>query len=96
MSADRRPAPPPRRMGRDYYLSPLASVLRMVCPVERAQASWTMIEYCATGRPGANDSSDRRRWRGRGGQGNVRELAAHAEVSDAVMRGLVHAGAGGC
>ncbi len=80
----------------DYYLSPIAAVLRMV-----------LLDVGRAGRPSADDriSSDRQpparltpqreqalaRIEGR--QGTVRELAAHAEVSEAVMRGLVHAGA---
>ncbi|MCL6740533.1 primosomal protein N' [Sphingomonas sp. RB56-2] len=80
----------------DYYLSPLAAVLRMVMPSSAAlDGPRTMVEYRATGdaparlTPQREQALSRIEWR----QGTVRELAAHAEVSEAVMRGLVHAGA---
>jgi primosomal protein N' (replication factor Y) len=80
----------------DYYLSPLAAVLRMVMPSSAALAGpRTMIEYRPTGETPARLTQQREPARSRieGRQGTVRELAAHAEVSEAVMRGLVHAGA---
>ncbi|WP_294121857.1 primosomal protein N' [Sphingomonas sp.] len=80
----------------DYYLSPLAAVLRMVLPSSAALAGpRTMIEYRPTGDAPARLTPQREQALSRieGRQGSVRELAAHAEVSDAVMRGLVHAGA---
>jgi primosomal protein N' (replication factor Y) (superfamily II helicase) len=80
----------------DYYLSPLAAVLRMVMPSSAALAGpRTMIEYRLTGDPPARLTPKREQALARieGRQGTVRELAAHAEVSEAVMRGLVHAGA---
>jgi len=80
----------------DYYLSPLAAVLRMVLPSSSALAGpRQMIEYRPTGATPARLTPQRERALGRieGRQGTIRELAAHAEVSEAVMRGLVHAGA---
>ena len=80
----------------DYYLSPLAAVLRMVLPSSSALAGpRTMIEYKPTGHRPDRITLQRERALDRieGRQGTVRELAAHAEVSDAVMRGLVNAGA---
>ena len=79
-----------------YYLSPLAAVLRMVMPSSAALAGpRTMIEYRPTGETPARLTPQREQALARieGRQGTVRELAAHAEVSEAVMRGLVHAGA---
>ncbi len=80
----------------DYYLSPLAAVLRMVLPSSSALAGPRLtVEYRATGlvperltpqREKALTALDRR-------QGTVRELAAQAEVSDAVLRGLINLGA---
>ncbi len=79
----------------DYYLSNHASVLRMVIPsVALAQAS-TITEYRRTGieparltpqRATALDALE-------DAQGLVRELAAEAGVSDAIIRGLIKAGA---
>ena len=80
----------------DYYLSPLAAVLRMVMPSSAALAGpRTMVEYRPTGTAPARLTPQREQALSRieGRQGTVRELAAHAEVSDAVMRGLVKSGA---
>src|SRR5436190_13169223 len=80
----------------DYYLSPLASVLRMVLPSSSALAGpRQMIEYRPTGTTPARLTPQREQALSRieGRQGTVRELAAHAEVSEAVLRGLVNAGA---
>ena len=54
-----------------------------------------MIEYRATGLVPERMTPQRLKALAaiEGRQGTVRELAAHAEVSDAVMRGLVNAGA---
>jgi primosomal protein N' (replication factor Y) len=97
---DAPPIPAPlRRLAEwtaDYYLSPLAAVLRMVLPSSSALAGpRTMVEYRATGQTPARLTPQREKALARieGRQGTVRELAAHAEVSDAVMRGLVNAGA---
>ncbi len=92
-------AAPLRRLAEwtaDYYLSPLASVLRMVLPSSSALAgSRQLIEYRPTG--AAPDRMTPQRLKAlaalEGRQGTIRELAAHAAVSDAVLRGLVHAGA---
>jgi primosomal protein N' (replication factor Y) len=80
----------------DYYLSPLASVLRMVLPSSSALAGpRTMVEYAPTGHRPERLTPQREQAleRIQGRQGTVRELAAHAEVSEAVMRGLVNAAA---
>ena len=80
----------------DYYLAPLASVLRMVLPSSSALAGpRTMVEYGPTGHRPERLTPQREQALDRieGRQGTVRELAAHAEVSEAVMRGLVNAGA---
>ena len=79
----------------DYYLSPLASVLRMVLPSSAAlDGPRQLTEYRPTGlipdrltpqREKALQAVESR-------QGTIRELADHAG-SDAVMRGLVNAGA---
>jgi primosomal protein N' (replication factor Y) (superfamily II helicase) len=80
----------------DYYLAPLASVLRMAIPSSAAlDGPRQLIEYRPTGlvpdrltpqRQKALDAIE-------GRQGTIRELAHHAEVSDAVLRGLVKSGA---
>ena len=80
----------------DYYLSPLAAVLRMIMPSSAALAGpRTMIEYRPTGQTPLRLTPQRDQALSRieGRQGTVRELAAYADVSEAVMRGLVHAGA---
>lgn len=80
----------------DYYLTSHSSVLRMVLSSSAAfTATGTIIEYRRTGfeparltpqRAAALDALE-------GAQGLVRELAAEAGVSDAVIRGLIKAGA---
>ncbi|MEJ7776727.1 MAG: primosomal protein N' [Sphingomicrobium sp.] len=80
----------------DYYLSPLASVLRMVLPSSAAlDGPRQLTEYAPTGRAPERMTPQREKALAAiyGRQGTVRELAAAAQVSDAVMRGLVHAGA---
>jgi primosomal protein N' (replication factor Y) len=80
----------------DYYLSPIAAVLRMVLSTSAALAGpRQLIEYRPTGHVPARLTPQREQALARieGRQGTVRELAAHAEVSDAVLRGLVNAGA---
>ncbi|MCL6697191.1 primosomal protein N' [Sphingomonas sp. NSE70-1] len=80
----------------DYYLSPIAAVLRMVLSTSAALAGpRQLIEYRPTGDKPARLTPQRLQALARieGRQGTIRELAAHAEVSDAVMRGLVNAGA---
>ena len=80
----------------DYYLSPLAGVLRMVLPSSSALAGpRQMIEYRPTGTLPERLTPQRQKALAaiEGRQGSVRELAAHAEVSDAVLRGLINLGA---
>lgn len=80
----------------DYYITNHAAVLRMVLSSSAAMASGgTITEYRRTGyeptrltpqRAAALDALE-------DAQGLVRELAAEAGVSDAVIRGLIKAGA---
>ncbi|QHL90318.1 primosomal protein N' [Sphingomonas changnyeongensis] len=80
----------------DYYLAPPAAVLRMALPSASAlDGGRTVLEYRLTGAVPDRLSAQRERALARlaGRQGLVRELAAHAEVSDAVIRGLIKAGA---
>ena len=80
----------------DYYLAPLASVLRMVMPSSAAlEGSRQLIEYRPTGLVPERLTPQREKALAalEGRQGTIRELADHAEVSDSVMRGLVNAGA---
>src|SRR5215218_4501178 len=74
----------------DYYLSPLASVLRMVMPSTAAlDGPRQLTEYRPTGvvpdrlTPQREQALEQLQGR----QGTIRELAAHARVSDAVLRG---------
>src|SRR4051794_28339454 len=79
----------------DYYLSPLASVLRMVLPSSAAlDGPRQLTEYRPTGAvPDRLTPQREKALAALGGrQGTIRELANHAEVSDAVLRGLVNAG----
>ncbi len=80
----------------DYYLSNLASVLRMVIsPSAAMTAAGTITEY----RPSGLEPSRMTPQRAVAldalidAQGLVRELAAEAGVSDAVIRGLIKVGA---
>jgi primosomal protein N' (replication factor Y) (superfamily II helicase) len=80
----------------DYYLAPLASVLRMILPSSSAlEGPRQLTEYRPTGRVPERMTPQRLKALAslEGRQGTVRELADHASVSDAVMRGLVKAGA---
>src|SRR3954451_14953401 len=80
----------------DYYLAPLASVLRMVLPSSAAlEGSRQLIEYRPTQVVPERLTPQREKALAaiEGRQGTVRELAGHAEVSDGVLRGLVNAGA---
>ena len=80
----------------DYYLSPLAGVLRMVLPSSAAlDGPRQLTEYRPTGlSPDRLTPQRQKALRGiEGRQGTIRELADHAGVSDTVMRGLVNAGA---
>ena len=80
----------------DYYLSPLASVLRMVLPSSAAlEGPRQLTEYRPTGLIPDRLTPQRQKALSsiEGRQGTVRELAHHADVSDAVLRGLVRSGA---
>jgi primosomal protein N' (replication factor Y) (superfamily II helicase) len=92
-------AAPLRRLAEwtaDYYLSPLASVLRMILPSSSAlEGPRQLTEYRPTGHVPDRMTPQRLKALAalEGRQGTIRELADQAEVSDAVMRGLVNAGA---
>jgi primosomal protein N' (replication factor Y) len=80
----------------DYYLAPLAAVLRMVLPSSSAlEGSRQLTEYRPTGLVPDRQTPQRRQALEKleGRQGTIRELAQHAEVSDTVLRGLVQVGA---
>src|SRR3954451_16641757 len=80
----------------DYYLSPLASVLRMVLPSSAAlDGPRQLTEYRPTGNVPDRLTSQREKALAalEGRQGTIREMADHAQVSDTVLRGLVNAGA---
>jgi primosomal protein N' (replication factor Y) (superfamily II helicase) len=80
----------------DYYLAPLASVLRMIMPSSAAlEGSRQLIEYRATGVAPERITPQREKALAalEDRQGTIRELADHAGVSDGVLRGLVSAGA---
>ena len=80
----------------DYYLSPLASVLRMVLPSSAALDGPRQItEYRPTGLVPDRLTPQRETALAKlgGRQGTIRELADHAGVSDGVLRGLVNLGA---
>src|SRR4051812_45915909 len=97
---DVRPIPAPlRRLAEwtaDYYLAPLASVLRMVMPSSAAlEGSRQLTEFRPTGAVPVRLTPQREQALAElhGRQGTIRELAEQANVSDAVLRGLVNAGA---
>ncbi|MFA5969739.1 MAG: primosomal protein N' [Sphingomonas sp.] len=80
----------------NYYLAPPASVLRMSMPSSSAlESARTATEYRATGlvpprlTPQRSQALERIADR----QGLIRELAEAADVTEAVIRGLVKAGA---
>ena len=80
----------------DYYLAPPAAVLRMALASASAlDGGRTVIEYRATGDVPPRLTPQRAQALERIGerQGLVRELALIADVSDAVIRGLVKANA---
>ncbi len=80
----------------DYYLSPIAAVLRMALPSSSAlDGARTVTEYRATGIVPERLTPQRAQALERIGerQGLVRELALAGDVSDGVVRGLVKAGA---
>ena len=80
----------------DYYLAPMASVLRMALASASAlDGGRTVTEYRATGLVPERLTPQRAQALERIGerQGLVRELALAADVSDGVIRGLCKAGA---
>ncbi|HVQ08391.1 MAG TPA: primosomal protein N' [Allosphingosinicella sp.] len=80
----------------DYYLSPLAAVLRMALPSSGAlEGARSITEYRATGLVPGRVTPQRAQALERIGerQGLVSELAIIGGVSDGVIRGLVKAGA---
>ena len=80
----------------DYYLAPPASVVRMALASTSAlEGARTVTEYRATGHVPDRLTPQRRQALERIGdrRGLVRELAALADVSDAVIRGLCKVGA---
>src|SRR5438270_8126332 len=80
----------------DYYLAPLASVLRMVLPSSAAlDGPRQLTEYRPTAAVPDRLTPQREKALAAlaGRQGTIRELADHAEVIDTVLRGLVNAGA---
>jgi primosomal protein N' (replication factor Y) len=80
----------------DYYLSPPSAVLAMALRTSAAfESAPTIVEYRATGQVPDRLTPQRAQALERIGerQGLVRELATIAEVSDAVIRGLVKTGA---
>ena len=79
-----------------YYMAPPAAVLRMTLASASAlDGSPVVTEYRATGHVPPRLTAQRAQALDRIGsaQGLIRELAARADVSDAVIRGLVKAGA---
>lgn len=98
--ADAPPIPPPLRRliewTADYYLAPLASVLRMALSSTSAlEGGKTIVEYRASGELPERMTAQREQALERIGdrQGLIRELATIADVSEGVIRGLVKVGA---
>jgi primosomal protein N' (replication factor Y) len=80
----------------DYYLAPMPSVLRMVLPSAAAlDGPRQLTEYRPTGLIPQRLTPQREKALTaiEGRQGTTSELADHAEVSYAVIRGLLNAGA---
>jgi len=80
----------------DYYLAPPAAVLRMCLSSTSAlEGARSVTEYRATGEmpPRLTPQREQALERIADRQGLIRELATIAEVSDAVIRGLVKTGA---
>ena len=80
----------------DYYLAPPAAVVRMALASTSAlEGARTVTEYRATGHTPERITPQRAQALERLGdrQGLIRELALAANVSDAVIRGLVKCGA---
>lgn len=78
----------------DYYLSPLAGVIRMVWPSVAFLSAREIVEYRPGGPVPARLTPARVQALARldGRQGLVRDLARIAQVSEAVIRGLVQGG----
>ena len=98
--ADAPPIPAPLRRlvewTADYYLAPLAAVLRMALSSTSAlEGGKTIVEYRATGEAPERMTAQREQALERIGdrQGLIRELATIADVSEGVIRGLVKTGA---
>src|SRR5579872_4513602 len=80
----------------DYYLAPLASVLRMVLPSSAAlEGPRQLTEYRLTGNIPDRLTAQREKALAmlEARQGTIRELASHAGVGETILRGLVKAGA---
>ncbi|MEH3122333.1 MAG: primosomal protein N' [Sphingomonas phyllosphaerae] len=80
----------------DYYLAPPAAVVRMALSSTAAlEGGRSVVEYRATGHVPERITAQREQALERIGdrQGLIRELATIADVSDAVIRGLVKVGA---
>ena len=80
----------------DYYLAPAGAVLRMAIPgVALRDAGRPIIEYRATGTLPPRMTPQRAQAMAAIGdaQGSIADLSALTGVSDAVLRGLAHAGA---
>jgi primosomal protein N' (replication factor Y) len=80
----------------DYYLAPPAAVLRMALPSSSAlDGARTVTEYRLTDTPPDRMTAQREQALERIGQrqGLIRELATIADVSEAVIRGMVKTGA---
>jgi primosomal protein N' (replication factor Y) len=80
----------------DYYLAPLASVLRMILPSSSAlEGPRRLTEYRPTGLLPDRMTPQREKALAalEGRQGTIRELADFAGISDTVMRGLANVGA---
>src|SRR3954468_1854853 len=92
-------APPLRRLiewTADYYLAPLASVLRMALPSTGAlDGARSITEYRATGESPERLTPQRAQALERSGgrRGLISELAIIGGVSEGVIRGLVKVGA---
>ena len=79
----------------DYYLAPPAAVMRMALSNAALEGAKLVIEYRASGRMPDRLTPQRAQALERIGdrQGLIRELATVADVSEAVIRGLVKVGA---
>ncbi|WP_188945573.1 primosomal protein N' [Polymorphobacter multimanifer] len=78
----------------DYYLASLAGVLRMVLPSVAALGERQIVEYRLSGTQPPRLTPERSKALAalEGRAGTVRDLARAADVSEAVIRGLVNVG----